>query len=328
MACLTQHITDNFALYNGDCCEVIKTLPDGSVDMAVYSPPFAELYNYSSDPADMSNCTSYEAFLEHYEFLVRELARVTKPGRINAVHCMDLLRGAHGWQRDFPGDIIRLYERHGFHYFSRHTIWKEPLRVAIRTRMAGLMHKTIVNDSSKCHAAGADFLIVFRRAGENAVPIAHPDGLSTYAGETPIPAELLAKYGGGCEDQRENALSHWIWRNYASSVWDDIRAGRLLPYREAKGDDEEKHICPLQLDVIERAVTLWSNPGEVVFTPFLGVGSEAFVAVKAGRKAVGIELKPSYYRQAVKNVGAALSQAFADEGSLFQAEPEPEAIDQ
>lgn len=323
MAVLDQHVTEDFALYNGDCCEVIKTLPDDSVGFSVYSPPFAELYNYSNDPRDMSNCVNYDEFLEHYSFLVREIARVLKPGRIVAVHCMDLKRDGHGWQRDFPGDIIRVHEAAGLKYHSRHTIWKDPLRQAIRTRMKSLMHKQIVADSSMCHGAGGDYLIAFRNQGQNAEPIAHPNGFARYAGTDPVPQELVAKYARGWKDQKTNALSHWIWRRYASCVWMDVHAGELLPYREAKDEDEEKHICPLQLQVIERAIALWSNEGDVVFTPFLGVGSEAFVAVKMGRKAIGIELKPSYFRQAVKNVGKAHEAALVDEsGSLFHLPPE------
>jgi DNA modification methylase len=316
MAVISNHITDQFALYNGDCMEVVPTLPDASVGFSVYSPPFADLYAYSNDERDMSNCRDYDEFLVHYGFLVSQIARVTKPGRLSAVHCMDLKKGTFA-QKDFPGDIIRLHEREGFHFVSRVTIWKDPWLVARRTRMRSLMHKQIVADSSKVGVAGADYLLVFRKAGENEVPITHPTGLQRYAGETPIPEHLM-RFKNFIGDQRKNLLSHWIWRRYASSVWMDIRTGRLLPHREAKENPEEKHVCPLQLDVIERAMTLYSNPGDIVLTPFLGVGSEAYTAVRMGRRAIGIELKTTYFRQAVANVTRALTATDDDaEADLF-----------
>lgn len=304
MAVIRQNINDLWALYNGDCCEVLPELKDNSVHLSVYSPPFAELYNYSSSERDLSNCLNYEQFLEHYDFVVQQIARVTKPGRLTCVHCMDKRQNGGHWV-DMPGDIIRLHEKHGFHFHSRHVIWKEPLRVAIRTRSLGLMHKQIVKDSTKCHAAVPDYIVIMRKQGENKEPVTHKEGFSSYAGETPIPHDLQEKYKGWT-DQKTNKLSHWIWQHYASSVWMDIRAGRLLPYKPARESDEEKHVCPLQLDVIERCLALYSNPGDVVLTPFLGVGSEAYCAVKMGRKAIGVELKESYYSQAVRNVSSAL----------------------
>jgi DNA modification methylase len=315
MAVISQVVTSDFALYNGDCMEVVPTLPDHSIGFSVYSPPFADLYAYSNDERDMSNCRDYSEFLVHYGFLVAQISRVTKPGRLSAVHCMDLKRGTFA-QRDFPGDIIRLHEEHGFHYVSRITIWKDPGLVARRTRRRSLMHKQIVNDSSKVGVAGADYLLIFRKAGENAVPISHATGLSRYAGETPIPGELL-RFKNFDGDQRTNLLSHWIWRRYASSVWNDIRTGRLLPHREARENEEEKHVCPLQLDVIERALTLYSNPGDTVLTPFLGVGSEAYMSVAMGRRAIGTELKTTYFNQAVANVTEALTANLEDEVDLF-----------
>lgn len=301
MAVTEQKITERFALYNGDCCEVVPDLKTASVDFTIYSPPFADLYNYSSSDRDMSNCKDYTQFLEHYRFLVNQIARVTKPGRLSCVHCMDLKKNSNGGRRDFPGDIIRIHEDAGFDFASRRTIWKEPLRVAIRTRAKGLMHRQLVSDSTECCEAGGDYLLTFRRHGENKSPVTHETGLSHYAGEDTPPAELVAKYRDWT-DQGTNRLSHWIWRRYASSVWMDIRIGRVLPYRKAREKEEEKHICPLQLDVIERAIVLSTNPGDVVLTPFLGIGSEAYVAVQLGRRAVGVELKPSYFRQAVRNL--------------------------
>ena len=311
MAVINQVLTDNYALYNGDCCEVVAGLPDDSVHMSVYSPPFCGLYNYSSDDRDMSNSVSYDAFFDHYEFLVRELARVTMPGRINAVHCMDIPNpGQKTGYFDLPGRIIALHQKHGFHYFGRVAIWKEPLRVAIRTRMKHLTHKQLVKDSTESTIAAGDFLLILKRAGENKKPVSHEIGFNTYAGAKEIPPDLL-KYKGTI-DQRENKLSHWIWRQYASCVWDDIRIDRVLPYKAAKEPEDEKHVHPLQLDVIERCVQLWSNPMETVLTPFMGVGSEAYGAVLNGRRAVGIELKKSYFSQAVKNVERAEYDAKGD----------------
>lgn len=310
MAVNDQEVTDRYALYCGDCCEVMPTLPDGSVGLSIYSPPFAGLYVYSSSERDMSNCASYEEFFQHYEFVVREIARVTMPGRVSLVHCMDVPRSNTGRGdslMDFPGDIIRLHERLGFAYFARYHVWKEPLAVRNRTMTKALAHKTVVDDSSKCGVASADYLLAFRKRGENPIPIAHPNGLLSYAGERTIPSDLL-RYRGWVGDQIENRYSHWIWRRYASAFWDDIRLDRVLPYRESREPEDEKHVHPLQLDVIERGVILWSNPDEVVLTPFMGVGSEVYGAVINGRRAVGIELKPSYYRQAKLNCAAALAE--------------------
>lgn len=315
MAVLDQEITDRWAIYNGDCMDVMGALPDASVHLSVYSPPFAGLYHYSSNERDLSNARSYEEFFEHYAFVVGELHRITLPGRITAVHCMDVPTGNSGRNdalTDFPGDVIRLHERLGWRYISRRAIWKEPLAVRNRTMVKGLAHKTIVDDSTQSTVASADYLLAFRRSGDNAVPVAHPIGLTEYAGVRQPPADVL-RYRGWTGKQTENRYSQWVWRQYASAFWDDIRGnqgdqtldrGGVLPYREARDDEDEKHVHPLQLDVITRAVVLWSNPGERVITPFMGVGSEVYAAVRAGRVGIGAELKPSYYRQAVKNLAA------------------------
>jgi len=298
-----QVITDSYALYNGDCIEVMQGLPDETLHLSVYSPPFCGLYNYSSDERDLSNNPSYERFFEHYEFVVREVHRLTMPGRITAVHCMDIPMGGANvgyGLRDFPGDIIRLHERCGWHYCARYHVWKEPLGVRLRTMAKGLAHQQLVEDSSLCDVAGADYLLMFRRDGVNEVPITHPNGLTFYAGSRPIPPDL-AQYHGWTGKQTENRYSHWIWRQYASAFWDDVRLDRVLPYKESKEVDDERHVHPLQLDVIERCIVLWSNPGEIVFTPFMGVGSEIYGALLNGRRAMGVELKHSYYQQAVRN---------------------------
>lgn len=319
MAVSNQKITKDYALYCGDCIEVMQGLPDKSVDLTVYSPPFAGLYQYSSDDRDMSNCIDKDEFFEHYGFCIEETARLTKPGRIAAVHCMDIPLSNAGCDAmfDLPGRIIREHESRGFAYGGRRVIWKEPLMVRNRTMMKSLHHKTLCEDSTRNSIANADYLLMFRRSGENAVPVAHETGMHEYAGENQPPHELR-HMRGMTGDQKKNQYSQYIWRQYASSVWNDIRIDRVLPYREAKDDHDEKHVHPLQLDVIERAVVMWSNPGETVLTPFMGVGSEVYGAVLNGRRAVGIELKPAYYRQAVANIEAAIARGVdVQEAELF-----------
>lgn len=318
MAVLDQLITDAFAIYNGDSMEVMPIFADGSVHLSIYSPPFAGLYQYSSSERDLSNSTGYDEFLEHYAYFVRELYRLTMPGRMTAVHCMDIPlsnTGKGDGLRDFPGDLIRLHDREGWTYAARYHVWKEPLTVRNRTMVKGLAHKTIVDDSTRCSVASADYLLLFRKPGENPVPVAHPHGLTEYAGEREVPHELL-RYRGWKGNQIENRYSHWVWRQYASAFWDDVRLDRVLPFREARDEEDEKHVHPLQLDVIDRALVLWSNPEETVLTPFMGVGSEVYGAVRNGRRGVGIELKPSYYRQAVRNLEALLGQDYEEQSWL------------
>jgi hypothetical protein len=327
MAVADQLITDRYAIYNGDCMEVMAGLPEAAVHLSIYSPPFAGLYVYSSSERDLSNSRSYDEFMEHYGYVVRELSRITMPGRMTAVHCMDVPNSNTGkgdTLRDFPGDIIRLHERLGWGYVARYHVWKEPLTVRNRTMTKGLAHKTIVDDSSRCSVASADYLLVFRRKGENPVPIAHPVGLTEYAGERQVPHELL-RYRGWTGNQIENRFSHWVWRQYASAFWDDVRLDRVLPFRPAREDEDEKHVHPLQLDVIDRALVLWSNPGETVLTPFMGVGSEVYSAVRNGRRGIGAELKPSYYRQAVKNL-AAVDTDGVEQSWLDQVDEPDEAL--
>jgi hypothetical protein len=326
-----QTITRYYGLYNGDSTEVLRAIPDESVHLSIYSPPFATegggaLYHYSSSDRDLSNSRTYAEFFEHYGFIVKEMERVTLPGRMSVVHCMDVPNSNSGKgdsYTDFPGDIIRLHERCGWRMASpRITIWKEPLAVRNRTMTKALAHKSVVDDSCNCAVAGADYLLIFRKRGENTIPVTHDHGLLRYAGSREIPHDLL-RYKGWTGNQIENRYSHWIWRQYASSVWDDIRGNTgerdesgVLPYREGRDEEDEKHLHPLQLDVITRAVELWSNPKELVVTPFMGVGSEVYGSVVNGRRSIGVELKPSYYRQAVKNLATATFGATIDDSQL------------
>ena len=322
MACLDQVLTERYAIYNGDSAEVLTSLPSGSVGLSIYSPPFAcenggALYNYSSSVRDLSNARTYAEFFEHYEFIVENITRLTMPGRISAVHCMDVPKqGANicGYT-DFPGDIIRLHEKLGWEYLPRICIWKEPLAVRNRTMSKALAHRQICEDSTQTNVAAADYLIPFRRKGKNTIPVTHETGLHEYYGEREVPSDLH-RYKGWQGKQTENRFSHWIWRNYASCFWDDIRLDRVLPYEESKDEQDERHQHPLQLDVIQRSVEMWSNPGEVVLTPFMGVGSEVFGAVSLGRRGIGIELKPSYYRQAVKNLASIQNKTEIQSGQM------------
>jgi len=323
MAVETQDITDKYAIWNGDCCEVMKSMPDNSIDLSIYSPPFCGLYQYSSSEADMSNCRTYEEFFEHYSFLVNHITRVTQPGRMTAVHCMDTPKKTGGLS-DFPGDIIRLHEPLGWEFHARFGIWKEPLHVAIRTRSQGLTYRQLQKDSTVSNNAGMDQVLIFRKKGENKVPVTKPQGILKYAGAREVPSSFTDKngdtytpeqYAKGEDwgDSKPNKLAHWIWQQYASSFWDDVRINRVLPYKAARERDDEKHVHPLQLDVIERIVVMWSNPGEKVLTPFMGVGSEVCGALVNGRRGLGIELKPSYYRQAQKNIAECLANGWGDD---------------
>jgi DNA modification methylase len=323
MSVIQQTITDNYALYNGDSAEALRSLPDKSVHMWIYSPPFAVktggcLYNYSSSDRDLSNARTYDEFFEHYSFIVGHTARTLLPGRISAVHCTDIPNaGANiAGYTDFPGDIIRLHQEHGFEMLPRICIWKEPLAVRNRTMAKALTHRQIVEDSTRTNMACGDYLIPFRKRGENPVPVTHERGLMDYAGERNMPAELKPLRGMK-GNQIKNRYSHWIWRQYASCFWDDIRLERTLPYKEGRDSDDERHMHPLQLDVIERACELWTNPGEIVGTPFMGVGSEVYGAVSLGRRGVGCELKESYYNQAVKNLASVNVTQAEDAPTLF-----------
>lgn len=338
MVVKNQVVTDRYAIYNGDSCEVLQDIADGSVHLSVYSPPFGGMqYQYSSDPADLSNTKDYAEFFDHYSFIVKELHRATMPGRITAVHCTDIFRNAGGDHTilDFPGDIIRCHEKHGWKYIARMHIWKEPLTVRNRTMVSSLHHATLIDDSTKVSIANADYVLAFRKSGDNPVPVNHPIGLTNYAGagrgedmlnpEDGIPDELL-EWKGWRGNQINNAYSQWIWRQYASSNWYDIRVDNTLgggaslysSNKANKDESDEKHMHPLQLDVIERCIVLWSNPGETVCTPFLGIGSEVYQAVRMGRRGIGIELKAAYFNQAVEYLDK------IDEKEIVAAENNPQ----
>lgn len=328
MTVKNQVVTEQYAIYNSDCMYVMPTIADESVGLSVYSPPFAGLYNYSSSENDFSNCETKEQFLQQYEFLIAEIARVTRPGRITAVHCTDVMDSKTGKLWDFPHEIIKLHEKYGFSYRNKITIWKEPLKVRMRTMVRSLMHKLIVEDSTECFTAMPDYMLIFKKKGVNESPVTHPCGLKYYAGATPILDNILDAFNNANEtrhtkeslwkylettyqdhqDPKSNKLSHYIWQRYASAVWDDVRIDNVLPFRDSKEEDDEKHVHPLQLDVIDRIVELYSNPGDVVLTPFMGVGSEVYSPVSMGRKAIGIELKDSYFKQAVINLRHAESR--------------------
>lgn len=306
MNVIEQHQGKNYIIYNADCVDVAAELPDDSIGFSVFSPPFASLYTYSDSDRDMGNCRSYEEFFTQFGYLVRELYRVIRPGRIVAFHCMNIpaMKERDGYigLKDFRGDLIRCFQKGGFIFHSEHCIWKDPLVEATRTKAIGLMHKQLCKDSTMSRAGIPDYLVAMRKPGENTTPVSHPAGLTDFYGENP---------------PVRGVLSHERWRRYASPVWMDINQSRTLQYTSARENDDEKHICPLQLDVIDRALVLWSAEGDVVMSPFMGIGSEGYEAVKMGRKFVGVELKQSYYKVAARNLADA--EHTASEGELFAA---------
>ena len=277
MKCIDSCITDRFALYNGDSCEILTEIPDDSVHYEIFSPPFASLYTYSNSERDLGNCRSDDEFFEHFEFIARELYRVLMPGRLVSIHCMNFpaMKERDGYIgiKDFRGDLIRLFQKCGFIYHSEVCIWKNPVTAMQRTKAIGLLHKQLKKDSTISRQGIPDYLVTMRKPGDNAEPVTHTN----------------------------ESFPVNIWQRYASPVWDDINPSDTLQARSCRDEKDEKHICPLQLTVIRRGINLWTNPGDVVLTPFMGIGSEAVVALEQGRKAIGIELKPSWYRQAVRN---------------------------
>ena len=275
-----QYIDDRMALYHGDSCEVLTEIPSDSVHFEIYSPPFASLYTYSNSERDLGNSKDKHEFYEHFEFIVKELYRILMPGRLMAVHCMNLptskSRDGFIGIDDFRGDLIRLYQDAGFIYHSEVCIWKDPVIAMQRTKALGLLHKQIKKDSSMCRQGIPDYLVVMREPGDNPEPVTHTN--------ESFPVE--------------------IWQKYASPIWTDINPSDTLQYRSARDNEDEKHICPLQLTVIRRALNLWTNPDDIVLTPFMGIGSEVVTALENGRRAIGVELKDSYYKQAEKNARA------------------------
>lgn len=313
--CVDQVVTDKYAIYQGDSCEVIRAIPSNSIDFGIHSPPFEGLYKFSNYDRDISNNDGPQ-FWEHYAFLIAELLRVTKPGRIHSVHVMQLptskIRNGHIGMRDFRGEVIRAYEDAGWIFHSEVCIWKDPVVAQQRTKSIRLLHKQIVKDSTISGQGLADYVVSFRKPGDNEEPVA--GCFHRYVGEGDGPDKN--KYTTAMDGR--NWFSIEVWQRYASPVWTDIRQGRTLQYRGGRDAKDEQHISPLQLDVIERCIDLWSNPGDTVFTPFLGIGSEVYCAVQSGRKGIGCELKPSYFAQAKRN----LENASEVMEGLFQEQDE------
>lgn len=287
---LNQEQGENWIMYNGDSVDIIKGIPDNSIHYSIFSPPFASLYTYSNSERDMGNCKNGDDFFINFTFLITELFRVIMPGRLLSFHCMDIpaMKERDGYigLKDFPGDLIRLFQKAGFIYHSRVAIWKDPLIEATRTKALGLMHKQIQKDSSRCRQGLPDYLITMMKPGINEEPIAHEKGFTSFIGEN---------------EPEGGTFSHNVWRRYASPVWMDINQSNTLNKMSAREEKDERHICPLQLDVIARAIELWSNPNDVILDPFAGIASTLYQALSMGRRGVGIELKESYYTQAVLN---------------------------
>lgn len=281
-------IGENYALYLGDCCELIRQLPDDTIDYSIYSPPFSSLYVYSDSERDMGNCEDDAEFFEHYSYLVAEQFRVHRPGRLCSVHCMNLptSKQSQGYIgiRDFRGSVIRCFETHGWIFHSEVVIWKDPVVAMQRTKALGLLHKQLVKDSCMSRQGIPDYVCTFRKPGNNTSPV----------------AGRLDRFVGDESFKSTGDLSIDIWQRYASPVWSDINQSRTLNYRMARDEKDERHICPLQLDVIERCLQLWSNEGDTVLSPFAGIGSEGVMSLRLGRKFVGFELKQSYFDAACK----------------------------
>lgn len=289
MNVLDQVVRQKYAIYNGDSCEVIKGIPDNSIHYTIFSPPFASLYTYSNSDRDMGNCKGDKEFAEHFRFLIDELYRVTMPGRLLSFHCMQLplskeRDGVIGL-KDFRGELIRMFQAAGFIYHSEVTIWKNPVTAMQRTKALGLLHKQLKKDSCMSRQGIADFLVTMRKPGDNPERVTHTN----------------------------ESFPVYVWQHYASPVWMDIKESDTLQRKSAREDKDERHICPLQLEVIRRGIELWTNPGDIVLDPFTGIGSTEYVALKSGRRAIGCELKPSYYKQAVANCLAAIDEGVVED---------------
>lgn len=296
---IDQKITKQWSVYHGDCISVLRKIPSNSIHYSIFSPPFSSLFTYSASERDMGNSTDKE-FYTHFDFLIPELYRVMMPGRLISIHCSDIpaMKERDGYigLKDFPGDLLKMFEKVGFIYHSKVMVCKDPLLEATRTKSLGLMHKQIIKDSSKCRNGLPDYILTVRKPGENPELISHPHGFKEYIGKRTEPNFEKKK------DQSKNKYSHHVWQRYAANTWDDIRQTNTLNVRLAKEKNDERHICPLQLDVIARCLELWSNKGDIVLSPFAGIGSEGYQAIKMGRKAILIELKKTYYDIAIKNL--------------------------
>jgi DNA modification methylase len=300
-------------MYLGDCVEIARGLEDNSLHYSIFSPPFSSLYTYSNSDRDMGNCKNDDEFMVHFRFLVKELYRIIMPGRLISFHCMDLplLKQRDGiiGLKDFPALLRQMFEDEGFIFHSKVTIWKDPLVEATRTKALGLLHKQIIKDSAMCRQGLPDYVITMRKPGDNPEPVSHPNGFTTFIGENEPEAPKISRPAPDTDayDQHkayntDPVYSHQVWRRYASPIWMDINQSKTLQRKSARAEEDEKHICPLQLDVIERCLELWSNPGDLVFSPFAGIGSEGYVSLQMGRRFLGVELKKSYYNQACLNL--------------------------
>ena len=305
---------DNWTIYNADCIDVARGLPDNSVHFTIYSPPFESLYTFSDNPRDISNNSTPDVFWAHYQFLIKEMVRITKPGRLIATHCMQLptskTRDGFIGMRDFRGEIIRAFQAEGMIFHSEVMIRKDPVSAMQRSKALGLLHKQVVKDSSMSRMAAADYIVIMRKPGDNLEPIDGPFD-AYYGNEAPPNGPLKNDNSRGTE--RLNPGDPWfsvaVWQRYAESCWMDINQNDVLSFRCAREEADERHISPLQLTPIRRCIDLWSNPGDIVFSPFAGIGSELYVAIEMGRYALGAELKQSYYRQTVRNLKSLAEKA-------------------
>jgi len=306
MKVLNQEFGKDWAAYHADACNVTKEIPTDSIHYQIFSPPFSTLFVYSNSERDIGNCKKDDEFMKHFSFLVPELYRINMPGRLVSFHCMDLLatitKDGFIGLKDLPGMLIRIFQDAGFIYHSRVVIWKDPLIQAVRTKVLSLAHKQISKDSSRCNMGLPDYIITMRKPGENPEPISHGRGFEKYIGDRPEPKFEKNDIHG------LNKYSHHVWQRYASPVWFDINQTNTLNIKQAREKEDERHICPLQLDVISRCLELWSNPGDTILSPFAGIGSEGYQALKMGRKVILIELKKSYYDVMVKNLKAVESR--------------------
>jgi DNA modification methylase len=327
MKCINQAGGDNWTMFNGDCVEIMKGIPDNSVGLSIDSPPFVGLYIYSDSDRDMGNCGSWDEFFQHYRYAIKENYRITMPGRLSVIHCKDLPayfhRDGYAGLKDFPGEIIKAHEAEGWCYHSRVTIWKCPVVERERTNNNGLLHKTVLRDRSQLRQGMADYLIIMRKVPastlESLEPVGRGEGFKKYIGIDECDPRKEGSFHPSPFARKRVASDDSInvWRRYAEPVWWDINQQNVLNSKIARDEKDEKHICPLQLDVIARAIQIWSNPGDVVFSKFAGVGSEGYEAVKAGRKFIGAELKPAYFRQAVKACRSAASRTDQDDMPLI-----------